>query len=343
MLRFDSDYMETACPEILDRLSSITFEKNTGYGEDDYSKSAAEKIKAACKAPNAEVFFLSGGTQVNMCVISCALRTVEAAIAADSAHIATHEAGAIEASGHKVLTIPAVEGKISAQAVDEYMHEFISDENNAHMPQPAMVYITQPTEFGTLYSKSELIALRMSCDRYGLSLYLDGARLGYALASDVNDVSLADIAMLCDAFYIGGTKVGAMFGEAVVLTNPSLFKYFFSHVKSRGALIAKGWITELQFDTLFTDDLYFRISKNAIDRAMELKEILIDKGYRLYIDSPTNQQFIVINDDELSRFDGKVSYGFWLKPNDNETVIRFTTSWATTPEQIEELKKYLLK
>ncbi len=341
MLRFDSDYMETACPEILDRLSSIILEKNTGYGEDKYSKSAAEKIKAACNAPNAEVFFLNGGTQANMCVISCALRTVEAVIAADSAHIATHEAGAIEASGHKVLTIPAVDGKISAQAVDEYMHEFISDENNAHTSQPAMVYITQPTEFGTLYSKSELIALRMSCDRYGLSLYLDGARLGYALASDVNDVSLADIAMLCDAFYIGGTKVGAMFGEAVVLTNHSLFKYFFTHIKSRGALIAKGWITGLQFDTLFTDDLYFRISKNAVDRAMELKKILIDRGYRLYIDSPTNQQFVIIRDEDLTKLEGKVAYGFWMKPNDSETVIRFATSWATTPEQVEELKKYL--
>lgn len=341
MLRFDSDYMETACPQILDRLNKIVFEKNTGYGEDVYSQSAREKIKNACKAPQAEVYFLTGGTQANICVISSSLGTVEAVIAAQTAHINTHEAGAIEASGHKVLTVPSDDGKVSAQAVEDYMAAFNADRNNAHIPQPAMVYISQPTESGTVYTKSELIALRMSCDRHGLSLYIDGARLGYALASEGNDLWLPDIAALCDAFYIGGTKVGAMLGEAVVLCNTQLFRHFFTHIKSRGALLAKGWMAGIQFDTLFTDDLYLRISRNAIERAKELKAALAQKGYRFYIDSPTNQQFIIVDDEKLDDFEGKFTYGFWLKLNETQTVIRLTTSWATTADQIEELKKFL--
>ncbi len=341
MLRFDSDYMEGAHPSILKRLGEINFEKNTGYGLDEYSESARKKIKEACGRPEAEVYFLVGGTQSNACVISAALRTYEGVICVDTGHINTHEAGAIEGTGHKVLTVPEVDGKLTAENLESYMKAFIADENNDHVPQPGMVYISNSTENGTIYNRSELIALRMVCDRYGLILYMDGARLGYALASPENDLTLKDIASLCDAFYIGGTKVGALFGEAVVLCRPRLFGRFFTHIKRQGALIAKGWIAGIQFDTLFTDDLYFKISKNAIDRAQELKTILEEKGYRFYMQSPTNQQFVIVPDEKLRELEGKVTYGFWLKPNENETVIRFTASWATTSEQIAALKAIL--
>lgn len=341
MIRFDSDYMEGAHPAILSRMTEINLEKNTGYGLDKYTESAKKKIKTACNKDDAEVYFLVGGTQTNACVISAALRTYESVLCVDTGHINTHEAGAIEGTGHKVVTIPQENGKLTAKNLKEYMLSFNEDENKDHVPQPRMVYISNSTENGSIYTKSDLISLRKICDEYSLILYMDGARLGYAMASYENDLSLEDIASLCDAFYIGGTKVGALFGEAVVLCNPNYFGKFFTHIKRQGALLAKGWLAGIQFDTLFTDDLYYKISKNAIEKADELKKALKDKGYKFHMDSPTNQQFVLVDDEELKKFEGKVTYGFWLKPNKTQTVIRFTTSWATTSEQIKELEKVL--
>lgn len=337
MLHFDSDYMETAHPEILKKFTEIIGEQNTGYGFDTYSLRAAEKIAKACGKPEALVKFLVGGTQTNATVIDAFLRKYEGVIAVTGGHIATHEAGAIEGGNHKVLTVEGENGKVTEEVLSAYLKDFYADENYEHMVLPQMVYISHPTEDGTLYTRSELKALRRICDEYRLYLYLDGARLGYGLTAPCTDVTLKDIADCCDAFYIGGTKVGAMCGEAVVIPDPHVVPHFFTHIKQHGALLAKGWVLGLQFDALFTDDLYYRLGKHANDMALLLKKGLREKGFRFYLDSPTNQQFIIVNREELERISRITTYGFWCKYDEDHTVIRLATSWATKEEDIREL------
>ena len=341
MLSFESDYIMGAHPEILRRLTETNLEPLTGYGVDKYCSSAKEKIKAACSCPDADVWFLTGGTQANAVVISSMLARHEGVIAAETGHIGFHEAGAIEYTGHKVFLLPHHDGKLDAAEVKAYIDGFYGDANHSHMVPPGMVYISHPTEYGTLYSKEELSALSKICRGAGIPLFLDGARLGYGLMSYSTDVTLPDIAALCDVFYVGGTKVGALCGEAIVFTKNNTPKHFLTLIKQQGALIAKGRLHGVQFDTLFTDGLYFKISRHAIDMAELLKKTLLDKGYKLFKDSPTNQQFVIIEDEKLEALRENVKVGFWEKPDDSHTVIRFATSWATTAEEIEDLKKYL--
>lgn len=337
MLHFDCDYMEGAHPEVMRRLLETNLEQTPGYGCDPHTERARELIRQACGAPQAEVHFLVGGTQTNATVIDGLLRRHEGVLAAESGHINVHEAGAIEAAGHKVLTLPSHEGKIRAEEVDRWIEEFYRDETWPHMVAPGMLYLSHPTEFGTLYTLSEMEAIHAVCQRYSIPLYLDGARLSYALASEENTLTLRDIARLCEIFYIGGTKTGLLFGEAVVITRPELLPHFFTLVKQHGALLAKGRLLGVQFETLFTEELYLRIARQAISTARRLKEALLAKGYRLHIDSPTNQQFFVLPNREIDRLSQYATFELWGPRGKEESVVRFVTSWATTDEQIDAL------
>lgn len=341
MLHFDSDYMEGAHPEILRRLTETNLEQTPGYGSDRYTVQAWEKIRAACGCPEAAIHFLVGGTQTNATVIGSLLAPYQGVLAAGTGHIATHESGAIEAGGHKVLPLPQADGKISAADLAHWLSSFYQDENWEHMVPPGMVYLSHPTEYGTLYTKAELEAIHQVCRQYQLRLYLDGARLGYGLMADGTDVTLEELARLCDVFYIGGTKVGALFGEAVVIPQPNLIPHFFTLIKQHGALLAKGRLLGLQFDTLFTDDLYFRIARHAIEMAQRLKTVFRDKGYRFYLETGTNQQFIVLERAQMEALSSQVSFGFWENLDDQHTVVRFATSWATRPEDIDALAALL--
>ena len=341
MIHFDSDYMEGCHPNILTRLKEINYEKNTGYGTDVYSNSAKCKILKSCGLDNGEVYFLVGGTQTNTTVISSVLKNYEGVISPSSGHISIHEAGAIEFSGHKVIELPSVNGKLSADVLENYLDKFHNDGNREHMVYPAMVYISFPTEYGTLYTSDELSAIYSICKFYNIPLFVDGARLGYGIMAENNNVSLEFLAHNCDIFYIGGTKVGAMFGEAVVLTKRGMIPHFFTMIKQQGALLAKGFITGIQFDTLFTDNLYFKIAKNAITQANKIKSALVSKGYKLYIDSPTNQIFVILNNNKLNELSKNISFSFWEKYDDNSTVVRFATSWATSDEDTEKLCQLL--
>lgn len=341
MLSFENDYSEGAHPKILQRFVETNLEQVPGYGSDPYCDSAKEKIRAACNCPDAEIFFLVGGTQTNAVVIDSMLQAYEGVVSAQTGHVNAHEAGAIEYTGHKVLSIPQYDGKMKASDLEAYLKTFWQDESHEHMVFPGMVYISHPTEYGTLYTKQELADLSAICRRYEIPLYLDGARLGYGLMSKTTDVTLPDIAELCDVFYIGGTKVGALCGEAVVFTKHNMPKYFVTHVKQHGALLAKGRLAGVQFDTLFTDNLYFEISRHAIEMAELLKQGLAEKGYTFHIDSPTNQQFIVLDDEKYNELQKQVRCCFWEKPDDTHTVVRFATSWATPKENIDELMKLL--
>ncbi|XME03861.1 threonine aldolase family protein [Lachnospiraceae bacterium C1.1] len=340
MLYFVSDYMEGAHPSILKRMTEINMEKNSGYGRDPYSESAKEKIRKECKIDDAEIYFLIGGTQTNETIISSVLRPYEGVIAADTGHIATHEAGAIEHGGHKVITLKGHDGKISAEDVANYMTFFEKDLNNEHEVAPGMIYISNPTEYGTLYSHDDLRKLRETADKYGLKIFLDGARLGYALAAD-ESLTIADIASLVDVFYIGGTKVGALFGEAVVFPKPGLVPHFYTITKQHGAMLAKGWLLGLQFDALFTDGIYKDISANAIKMARKIRKALLEKGYELYIDSPTNQIFPIVTEEQAAEFDKNAKYGFMETLPDGRMVIRFCTSWATKEEDTDKLIELL--
>lgn len=337
MLYFVNDYSEGAHEKILQYLIDTNMEQLAGYGEDIYCKAAKEKIKKACGCENAEVYLLTGGTQTNQTVIDTVLKPYEGVVAAQTGHVSTHEAGAIEYTGHKVLELPQKNGKICAEDLKNMMKTFYGDANHEHMVFPGMVYISHPTEYGTLYSKKELAELSEVCKEYQLPLYLDGARLIYGLVSRETDVTLKDIAELCDIFYIGGTKAGALCGEAVVFTGNSMPKHFVTQVKQHGALLAKGRLLGVQFDALFTDELYQKIGKNAIETAEVLKEGLQKKGYRFFIDSPTNQQFIVLEDTKMKELEKDVQFSFWEKADDSHTVVRFATSWATKMEDVEEL------
>ena len=341
MVSFESDYIAGAHPDVLRRLAETNLESLPGYGADRYSESAKQKIRDCIGLPGAEIFFLAGGTQANTVVIAAMLADYEGVIAAETGHISSHEAGAVEYTGHEVLTLPQREGKIVPQDLENFLDGFFADANHEHMTFPGMVYLSYPTEYGTLYSRQELERISALCRRHGLPLFLDGARLGYGLMSPAADLTLRDIAELCDVFYIGGTKVGALCGEAVVFPRGNMPKHFLTSVKRRGALLAKGRLTGVQFDALFTNDLYFRISRHAIDRAQQLQEILRRRGLPFYIQSPTNQQFVALEDRQVEKLAEKVAFSFWEKPDPSHTVIRLATSWSTTEEDLAELDRAL--
>ena len=345
MLHFDCDYMEGAHPEVMRRLMETNLEQTPGYGNDRYTGNAKKLILEACglDGKTGKVFLLVGGTQTNATVIDGLLARHEGVVAADTAHINVHEAGAIESTGHKVLALPSYDGKVKAADIEKYIKDFYADESHMHMVTPGMLYISHPTELGTLYSFSELEAISRVCRKAGIPLYLDGARLGYGLAADGTDVTLKDVARLCDVFYIGGTKIGTLFGEAVVVTRPDLLRNFTPLVKQHGALLAKGRLLGVQFETLFTDGLYMEISRHAVNMAMKLKKAFTDNGYRLFIDSPTNQQFVYLPNEEIDRLRKIASFELWGSRKDKETPVRMVTSWATREEDVDEFISHLRK
>ena len=339
MIYFNSDYLEGAHPSIMKRLMDTNMAQSVGYSEDEYCAAAREKIKAACEAPDADVHFLVGGTQTNTTVIASILRPYQGVIAPTTGHINCHETGAIESTGHKVLALPTDNGKITAQQIEEYYLWHHTSPDFEHIVMPGMVYISYPTEGGTIYSKAELTAIYETCQRCGLPLYIDGARLGYGLMSDECDLTLPELASLCDVFYIGGTKVGALFGEAVVVMNPALKKDFRFFMKQRGGMLAKGRLLGIQFDTLFTDDLYRKISRHAIDMAHQIREIFVSAGYPLLFDSPTNQQYPIMPDSELAEIGKNFGYEYWERVDETHSGVRFCASWATTQENVDALRE----
>lgn len=342
MVSLDCDYNNGCHPAILRRLAETNDKKSKTYGYDEWTESAKAKIREACDDPDAQIRFLVGGTQTNATVIDSLLQSYEGVVAVQTAHINSHEAGAIEFTEHKVITIPGHDGKMDPNVLEQYMNEFLDDANSEHSVYPGMVYITFPTELGTLYTKDELTELYELCQKYHLPLYIDGARLGYGLMSPENDITLPYLAHHCDVFYIGGTKVGALCGEAVVFTHNNAHPHFFNIVKQHGALMAKGRVVGLQFETLFTDNLYFDISKHAIDMAMQMKQIFKEAGYPFLVNSPTNQQFVILPNEELSRLGQNILFETWGKVDPTHTACRFVTSWATTKEEIEELRTVVL-
>lgn len=341
MIHFDSDYMAGAHPEILEALVRTNMEHTAGYGNDPYTAEAKALIRKAVGVEDAQVFFLVGGTQTNATVIDGILARHEGVVAADSGHIAVHESGAIEASGHKVLTLPHHEGKLRAEEVERYIEDFYADETYPHMVAPGMVYISQPTEYGTIYSLAELEALGAVCRKHAIPLYIDGARLGYGLKAEGADFTLKDIARIADVFYIGGTKVGALFGEAVVVTNPKLLRNLFPLVKQHGALLAKGRLLGLQFGVLFRNGLYERIGENAVKHAITIRESFRKAGYEVVIESPTNQQFLRLPNEVIDRLRQDMSFDYWGSRGEKESIVRFVTSWATTDEDISRLQELI--
>ena len=336
-LNFASDYLEGAHPAILDALVQTNMEQTPGYGTDAHCEAARDAIRAACNCASAEVHFLVGGTQANALIVDTMLAPYQGVIAAETGHIATHEAGAIEAGRHKVLCVPEHEGKIRAAEVDAFAQKFWDDGNHEHMVAPGMVYVSQPTEYGTLYTLEELEDLRRVCDRHHMRLYVDGARLAYGLASAANNVGLPDLARLCDAFYIGGTKCGALFGEAVVFPKPGTVPHFFTLIKQHGALLAKGRMLGIQFEQLFAGDLYTAVGRHALEQAERITQALIERGYRLHIKTPTNQIFPVLDPTSYERLSGLVDMSFWERLENGDTVVRIATSWATRPQDVDAL------
>ncbi len=333
--------MAGAHPDVLTALCSTNLIKSVGYGFDSFTAQAKDAILKACGLENGAVHFLQGGTQTNKTVIDRLLSRNDGVLCCDSAHINVHEAGAIEADGHKVIALPGENGKLKAKEVDRYMKEFYSDETNEHMVRPTMVYVSHPTEYGTLYTHDELTELSETCRHHNMPLFVDGARLAYGLASDETDVTLHDIATLADVFYIGGTKCGALFGEAVVTRRPELLPRFMSLMKLHGALLAKGRLLAVQFLALFTDDLYYRIGKHADVLAQKIKEGFTAKGYKTFIDSPTNQQFFILPNEVVDRLSAKVGFELWGPKGEHESVVRFVTDWSTTEEDVETLLSLL--
>lgn len=338
---FESDYNNGCLPEIL-RLSETNDEKSSGYGFDPYTERAKDRIRKACDMTEAEVHFLVGGTQTNATAIDSLLQGCEGVLSVDTGHINVHESGAVEAFGHKVLVLPGIAGgKMAASQINDYMRKFLADETYPHMVQPGMVYITLPTELGALYSRKELADIYTVCQQYGLRLYVDGARLGYGLMAEGNDIDLPFLAHHCNAFYIGGTKVGALLGEALVYTNTRAPKYIFTIIKRHGALLAKGRVLGLQFDTLFTDDLYFRVSRHAIDMAQALRKVFAKHGLSLGIDSPTNQQFVILSKEQKQRLAEEIAFEIWEPLPNDHLLCRFVTCWATTEADIVALDEAL--
>ena len=336
MLYFENDYDRGCHPRVLQKLCDTNLIPAAGYGDDEFSHRACGYIRRACDAPAADIFFLSGGTQTNAVAIGGLLRPWEGVYAAATGHIGLHEAGAVEFTGHKVLPLPHHDGKIAPSELRAFMDDFYSDPNHEHMVFPGMVYISHPTEYGTLYTLSELSAISEICHENNIPLFLDGARLAAGLAADGAELSLPDIARLCDVFYIGGTKCGALCGEALVFPKGAP-EHFLTLIKQRGALLAKGRLCGVQFDALFTDGLYFELGEHSVKTAMRLKAGLLERGYTLHIDSPTNQQFVIMPNYKLAELTGKVRYSFWEPYDNDHTVIRLATSWATEMAAVEEL------
>jgi len=337
MIRFECDYNEGAHERILQRLIETNMEQTSGYGTDPHCDRARALIRQACDSEQADVHFLVGGTQTNTTVIASILRPYQGVIAAISGHIAVHETGAIEATGHKVLTVPSEDGKITADQVKAVYKAHMSESSPEHCVQPGMVYISQPTENGTMYSKAELQSLFDASREFGLPLFVDGARLGYALASPDCDMTLADLACLCDVFYIGGTKIGALMGEAVVILNDALKSDFRYMIKQKGGLLAKGRLLGIQFETLFEDGLYLEISRHAIDMAMRIHDSLEAQHIRFLYESPTNQQFPILPDVLLEKLRSQYTFTFWEKVDDTHSAVRFCTSWATQQANVDAL------
>ena len=337
MPSFGNDYLAGCHPAILEHLITSNLEQTPGYGLDPYCASARAKIRAAIGDENADVHFLVGGTQTNAAVIAHILRPHQGVIAAEAAHIATHETGAIEAAGHKVLALPSTDGKLTAAQVQDFFTQYYAASDiQEHIVQPGMVYISQPTELGTVYSRAELAALAQVCRRHDLPLFVDGARLGYALHPEVSDVTLADLAALSDVFYIGGTKCGALFGEAVVITRDTCKPHFRATMKQHGGLLAKGRLLGIQFDVLFTDDLYTRICHDAIAHARRIRNAFEVHGIAFYGASTTNQQFPILSEAEAARFIRDYGFADWGR-HGNAHIVRYCTSWATTAEEVEAL------
>lgn len=338
MIRFDCDYLEGAHPKILRKIVDTNYEQTPGYGNDIYTKSAISKIRKLCNKENIDVHIVSCGTQVNLVAISSALKPYQGVICVDTGHINVHEAGAIEATGHKVIITKNKNGKITSNDIDKIMKDYINDGACEHMVMPKMVFISFPTECGTNYTKDELKSIYDICKKYSLYLYIDGARLGYGLVSKDTDINtLEDISDLCDMFCIGGTKCGALFGEALIIINDNLKIDFRHNMKQRGALLAKGRMLGIQFDVLMENDLYFKICKNAVELAMKLKKALLDKGYKLLYDSYSNQQFVIINNDKLNELEKDFSFFKWKIIDENNTAVRICTSWATVEENVDKL------
>ena len=337
MLLFHNDYNEICHPQVLEKMLSVKQDQMPGYSEDPCCASAAEKICRLCNNNNLDVHFLVGGTQTNLTVIAASLRPHQGVIGADTAHINVHETGAIEATGHKVIALDHIDGKITAAQVDAIVKEHYASGDAVHMVQPKMVYISNPTELGTIYYKNELEALSAVCKENGLYLFVDGARLGYGLAASDNDVTLEDLARLCDVFYIGGTKVGAMFGEAVVISNPQISEGFRYLIKQRGAMLAKGWLLGVQFDALMNNDLYFNISKKANCLADKIRATLKELGYTLQVETTTNQIFPILPDDLLEKLSNDFTFAEMGRVDDKHRTVRFCTSWATKPESVKAL------
>lgn len=337
MLYFNNDYNEICHPSVLKKLTEMASVQMPGYGMDQSCSKAAELIRRKCDAPDAAVHFLVGGTQTNLTVIAASLRPHQGVISADSGHINVHETGSIEATGHKVIPVPSKDGKVQPALAAQIVESQRLSADAEHIVQPKMVYISNPTEYGTLYSLAELKALSEMCKNYGLYLFVDGARMGYGLAASENDISLADYARLCDAFYIGGTKVGAMFGEAVVIPNKSIAEDFRYLMKQRGGMLAKGWLLGLQFEALFENDLYYEISAHADRLADKVRHTLQSLGYALYLPGTTNQIFVTLPDALLSELAKDFTFANWEKPDKDHTTVRFCTSWATTEENVEAL------
>lgn len=341
MIYFDSDYMAGAHPKVMERLLETNHLSTIGYGCDEYTRHAAELIRKACGQPNARVYFLVGGTQTNATVIDGLLSRHQGVLAAESAHINVHEAGAIEATGHKILTLPQYEGKVLASDLKEYIDNFYSDDTYEHMVAPGMLYISFPTEYGTTYSYEELTKLSEICHNANIPLYIDGARLAYGLAAKGNNVTLKDIAQLSDVFYIGGTKVGALFGEAVVITNPTLLKNFFPLIKQHGALLAKGRLLGVQFEALFENNLYEEIGLQTVEKALRIRNLFSSKGYKIVVNSTTNQQFIRLPNQIIDKLKENISFELWGPRGKTETVVRFVTGWATSYTDIDTLASIL--
>ena len=335
MIYFTSDYCEGCHEKILRRLIETNMEQTAGYGTDEYCARAAALIRAKCGNEDLDVHFLVGGTQTNLTVIDAALRPHQAVVCAGTGHIHVHETGAVEATGHKILALDSTDGKLTAAQIRRLVHAHRTDESMEHTAQPKLVYISNPTELGTIYSRAELAALSETCRELGLFLFLDGARLGYGLMCKENDLTLPELARLCDAFYIGGTKVGALFGEAVVISHPYLKEDFRYMIKQHGGMLAKGRLLGVQFETLFTDDLYFEISKHALALAERLREEIREAGFGFYAENPTNQVFPILPDDILKRLGEHYAVTYQCRVSDTMSAVRLCTSWATKPEDVE--------
>ena len=326
---------------MLENLIRYNDAKPTPYGFDEFSERAKERIREAIGMPDSQIFFLTGGTQANATTIDSMLYQYEGVICVESGHINVHEAGAVEFTEHKIIALPGEQGKMNAKVLDKYLDDFMHDGNNAHAVYPGLVYITFPTELGTLYTAQELDNIYKVCQHYAIPLYIDGARLGYGLMAEDCDMTLPYLARHCDVFYIGGTKIGALCGEAVVFTNRQAHKHFFSIQKQHGAVIAKGALIGLQFEALFTDDLYFQLARHANQMAMRMKQIFQQKGYEFWLDSPTNQQFVILPDVKVEELSRKMEFTHWGQASGHRTICRFVTSWATTDEELDTLEKLL--